>query len=435
MSLYLFGLNHKTAPVEVREQIAFDEEKCRASLPRFVNGGIADEALIVSTCNRVEILLESSVAKDEIAARLASFVLAAHDLAKDDFSSHFYQYEDEAAIEHLFRVAASLDSLVVGETQILGQVRAAYKIASDVGTAKRNLHKLLHHAFHVAKRVRTETEIGGSAVSIASAAVELARKTFGSLEGKNVLVIGAGEMAQAAVRSLKQTRAAQISICNRTFEKAAPLAVEAGGAVVPYENLPQALKTANVVICSTAAHEFLIDAETVKNSQAGRCGDSTLFVDISVPRNIEPAINQIESVVLADIDDLQTAISTNVENRRREARRAETIVRREVAEFVRSLRAMSIGEQLGLLREKMQATAHAEFARNRGKLGDLTEKQERAMENLLLSVVNKISHPILYGLRRSHENTGAEEFVEILCSLMGENTPQGHDDREKENKR
>jgi glutamyl-tRNA reductase len=424
MSLFLLGLNHKTAPLEVREQIAFDEEKCRACLPRLVADGAAiSEALIISTCNRVEILLESSLEKEAVTEHLSRFVQQIHNL-NEDFTQYFYQYSDAEAARHLFRVAASLDSLVVGETQILGQVRQSYKIAADAGTAKRNLHKLLHHAFHAAKRVRTETEIGGSAVSIASAAVELARKTFGSLAGKNVLIVGAGEMAQAAVRYLKQTRAEKVSICNRTLEKAALLAVETGGAVVPFENLANALKQSDVVICSTSANEYLIDREMAKAAQSARGLKRTLFVDISVPRNIEPEVRQTENLILADVDDLQTAIAANLENRQRAAARAETIIEQEVAEFSRSLRVMNVGEKLGLLREKMQNTAIAELDKNRARLGDLTEEQEAAIENLLLSTVNKISHPILYGLRRSHEETGAAEFVEILCSLLGETPVQ-----------
>lgn len=423
MSLFLIGLNHKTAPLEVRERIAFDEEKCRRCLPQLADNVAISEALIISTCNRVEILLESSLEKEAVTEHLSRFVQQIHNL-NEDFTDYFYQYSDAEAARHLFRVAASLDSLVVGETQILGQVRQSYKWASDAGTAKRNLHKLLHHAFHTAKRVRTETQIGGSAVSIASAAVELARKTFGSLAGKNVLIIGAGEMAQAAVRYLKQTRAAQVSICNRTLEKAALLAVETGGAVVPFENLRVALKQADVIICSTSASEFLIDADMVREAQTARGDNLTLFVDISVPRNIAPEVNRIENVILADVDDLQTAIAANLENRQRAAARAETIIEQEVAEFSRSLRAMNIGEKLGLLREKMQGAAVAEFAKNRARLGDLTEEQEAAIENLLLATVNKISHPILYGLRRSHEENGAAEFVEILCSLLGETPVQ-----------
>jgi glutamyl-tRNA reductase len=419
MSLYLFGLNHNTAPVEVRERIAFSEDTCLAALPLLADGSIINEALILSTCNRVEILIESSASEREIENRIGDFIFSVHSTPFKDIEPHLYRLQDAAVARHLFRVASSLDSMILGETQIQGQVRQAYKLAAEAGTARKNLHKLLHHAFHTAKRVRTETEIGGSAVSIASAAIELARKTFGSLEGKNVLIIGAGEIAQAAVRYLKQTRAGQISICNRTLEKAVLLAVETGGAVVPFENLANALKQSDVVICSTSASEYLIDREMAKTAQTARGAEQTLFVDISVPRNIAPEIREIENVLLADVDDLNTAIATNIESRQREAVRADEIIAEEVEEFVISMRAMNIGDRLGLLREKMQGTAAAELAKHRPRLGNLTEEQENAVQNLLLSTVNKISHPILYGLRRSHEETGAEEFVEILCSLLG----------------
>jgi glutamyl-tRNA reductase len=229
---------------------------------------------------------------------------------------------------------------------------------------------------------------------------------------------------------LKQTRAEKVSICNRTLEKAALLAVETGGAVVPFENLANALKQSDVVICSTSASEFLIDRETAKASQTARGTQKTLFVDISVPRNIAPEIREIENLLLADVDDLNTTVAANIESRQREAVRAEAIIEEEVEEFIISLRAMNIGERLGVLREKMQGAALAEFAKHRARLGDLTEEQEIAVQNLLFSTVNKISHPILYGLRRSHEETGAEEFIEILCSMLGDFEAQRRKDAE-----
>jgi glutamyl-tRNA reductase len=430
MSLYLFGLNHNTAPVEVRERIAFSEDDCASALPLLVDGSIINEALILSTCNRVEILIESSASEREIENRIGDFIFSVHSTPFAEIEPHLYRLQGAAVVRHLFRVASSLDSMIIGETQIQGQVRQAYKLAAEVEAAKRNLHKLLHHAFHAAKRVRTQTEIGGSAVSIASAAIELARKTFGSLEGKNVLIIGAGEMARAAVRYLKQTRAEKVSICNRTLEKAALLAVETGGAVVPFENLANALKQSDVVICSTSASEYLIDRDMASAAQTARGAQRTLFVDISVPRNIAPDVNGIDNVILADVDDLRTAVATNIESRQREAVRAEAIIEEEVQEFIISLRAMDIGERLGLLREKMHGAAATEFAKHRPRLGNLNEEQENAVQNLLLSTVNKISHPILYGLRRSHEETGAEEFIEILCSMLGDIETQRRRDTE-----
>ncbi|MDQ4120964.1 MAG: glutamyl-tRNA reductase [Acidobacteriota bacterium] len=426
MSLFLFGLNHNTAPVEVRERIAFKEDDCLAALPLLADGSIINEAMILSTCNRVEFLIESAAAEREIENRIGDFIFSIHSTPFEEIAPHLYRLQGASVARHLFRVASSLDSMILGETQIQGQVRQAYKLAAEAGTARKNLHKLLHHAFHTAKRVRTQTEIGGSAVSIASAAIELARKTFGSLEGKNVLIIGAGEMAQAAVRYVKQTNAGQISICNRTLKKAALLAVETGGAVVPFENLANALKQSDVVICSTSASEFLINHETARAAQAVRGEQPTLLVDISVPRNIAPEVRGIENLILADVDDLRMTVATNIESRQREAVRAEAIIAEEVEDFLISLRAMNIGERLGILREKLQGAATAEFAKHRSRLGNLTEEQEIAVQNLLYSTVNKISHPILYGLRRSHEETGAGEFVEILCSLLGEDTPQKH---------
>ena len=417
MPLFLFGLNHKTAPIEVRERIAFTEDACRQNLPALADGEFIREAFVLSTCNRVEFLVESPETNgNAIEKRIADFIDSVHQTTIE--TEHFYHFSEAEAVRHLFRVASSLDSMIVGETQILGQVRQSYKIAAETGAAKRNLHKLLHHAFHTAKRVRTETEIGGNAVSIASAAVGLARKTFGTLENKTVLIVGAGEMARSAAKHLCANGAKRILICNRTLENAVSLAMDCDAEVVPFEKLETVLTKADAVICSTSAQDFLITAENLKTAKIEEKESPTLFVDISVPRNVEPEIGKLKNVILADVDDLQTGINANLAKRKSEAERAETIIESEVAEFWQSLRLMNMGERLGLLREKMQNTARGEFKQNRSKLGNLTAEQEQAIEHLLVSTVNKLAHPILYGLRRSHEETGAEEFVEILTSLL-----------------
>lgn len=431
MSLLLVGVNHKTAPIEVREQLAFTNAACAEKLPQLVDGAAVREAFLLSTCNRVEILVEG---EPEIALnRTIEFLNCSKNFAPADFETYFYQFADENAARHLFRVAASLDSMIVGETQILGQVREAYKIASDAKTAHRVLHKLLHHAFYTAKRVRTETRIANNAVSIASAAVETARKTFSEtndLSGKTVLLVGAGEMAELAAKHLLENGVERILICNRTYNRAVALAQEFAGEVVPFERLEFALAQADIVIASTGAQNFVIEPETVERAQAAKQNRATLFIDIGVPRNISPEIKSLENVFLTGIDDLQTTVSINLHEREREAVFAEAIVEQEVAEFWRSLNAMSFGETLGALRQKMQDTARQELDRQRGKLGDLTPEQTAQIEKLLISTVNQIAHPILYGLRRSHEH-GAAEFAETLCELLTSFEPQKRGDAEK----
>jgi glutamyl-tRNA reductase len=403
--------------VEIRERLAFDEQSCLGHLQNLTDGAVIREGLILSTCNRVEILIETE--SDEAFAKAVEFLSRAKQIEPRFFVEHLYQYSGAEAVNHLFRVASSLDSMILGEPQILAQVRQAYTLATKAGTVRRVLHKLLHHTLSVAKRVRTETGIAQNAVSISFAAVESARKIFGSLADKTVLLVGAGEMAELAAKHLAAKGTKRILIANRTIEHAASLAMEFSGEVVSLEKLENALPQADIIICSTAAPEFVINAAAVEASQKLRQNRPAFFVDISVPRNIAPEIQEIEGVFLQSIDDLQTVIESNWRQRRIEAARAEAIIAAEVAEFQKSLQILDIGETLGLLRTKMQEMARAEFGKNRAKLGALTVAQEFAVEKLLISTVNKISHPVLYGLRHTEEQ-GATEFVRILGELLND---------------
>jgi glutamyl-tRNA reductase len=417
MSFYLFGLNHKTAPLDVREKLAFTDEACRQTLPQLIDGIFIREALILSTCNRVELLIESALPDNKkIAGKLIDFLSRIHKIPADEFAEHFYQFSEAAAVRHFFRVASSLDSLIVGEAQILGQVRKAYSIAAEAGTARRNLHKLLHHTFHVAKRVRTETKIAGNSVSIASAAVELGKRIFGSLENRTILLVGAGEMAELAARHLVGSGAQKILFVNRTRQTAEQLAAEFGGGAVEFTELENALAEADIVICSTAAQKFVITAEMARKAAQIR-NQPAIYIDISVPRNIEPEAAEAKGVHLFDLDHLELVTETNRRERNRAAAHAELIIETEVEEFWQSLQAMDLGQTLGELRAKMQETARQEFEKQRIKLGDLTPEQQRAVENLISSTVNKISHPILYGLRHS-QKLSANDFAQILCTLL-----------------
>lgn len=417
MSLLLVGLNYKSAPLEIREQLAFNEQSCTAHLENLTDGAIIREGLILSTCNRVEILVETE--SDAAFDKIVEFLACAKQIEPQFFIEHLYQYSGAEAVNHLFRVASSLDSMILGEPQILTQVRQAYTLATKAGTVRRFLHKLLHHTLSVAKRVRTETGIAQNAVSVSFAAVESARKIFGSLSDKTVLLVGAGEMAELAAKHLAAKGTKRILIANRTFEHATGLAMEFNGEVVPFENLENALPQADIIICSTAAPEFVINTTAVEASQKLRQNCPAFFIDISVPRNIEPDIQEIKGVFLQSVDDLQTVIESNWRQRRIEAERAEAIIRAEVAEFQKSLQILDIGETLGLLRTKIQEMARTEFGKNRAKLGVLTVEQELAMEKLLISTVNKVSHPVLYGLRHTEEQ-GATEFVKILGELLND---------------
>ncbi|HEX8068459.1 MAG TPA: glutamyl-tRNA reductase [Pyrinomonadaceae bacterium] len=404
MSLVLVGLNHKSAPVEVRERLAFSDDACTESLRALVDGEKIREGLIVSTCNRVEVVaLTGTEDSAACATHISNFLSNARSVPPDFFHTHLYTHAGDEAVRHVFRVASSLDSLVVGEPQVLGQVRKAYSLAVTAGTAGRVIHRLMHHALHVAKRVRSETGIADSAVSISYTAVELGRKVFGSLDGTTVLLVGAGEMAELAAQHLKAAGAEHILVANRTHATAALLAEKIGGEAVDFDALTAHLARADVIICSTGAREYVITPAMARAALDARRNRPAFFIDISVPRNVDPAVGQLGNLFVFDVDDLEAVIASNIREREREAERAELIVESEVMQFQQDLRAMDIGPTVGALRQKMQEIARGEMQRQRNKLGALTPEQERAVEALLIATVNKIAHPVINRLRRSHE--------------------------------
>ena len=407
MSILLIGVNHKTAPVEIRERLAFDDATCAAGLRTLVDGEIVREGLIVSTCNRVEVL--SATSSDQLefgAGRVTQFLDTSGQLPSGFLNDHLYRHTNEEAVRHLFRVASSLDSMVVGEPQVLGQVRHAYSLAVEAGTAGRVINKLVHHTFRVAKRVRNETGIAASAVSISYMAVELGKKIFSSLQGSTVMLIGAGEMAELSAKHLVNAGASRVLIANRTESAAQAIADQIGAdaSTVPFDRLQESLHEADLVICSTGAPNYVVTEEQTRKARERRRNRPTCLIDISVPRNIDPAAGKVPNVFLFDIDDLENVISSNIREREREAERAELIVQSEVMQFQQKLRLMDAGPTIGAMREKMQEVARAELARQRKRLGLLTPEQEAAIESLLISTVNKISHPIMNQMRRLYES-------------------------------
>jgi glutamyl-tRNA reductase len=308
--------------------------------------------------------------------------------------------------------------MVVGEPQVLGQVRHAYSLAVEAGTAGRVLNRLVHHTFRVAKRIRTETGIAANAVSISYMAVELGKKIFDSLKGRTVLLIGAGEMAELSARHLVSAGVSRVLVANRTEESARRLAAEFGGEAVPLERLGDSLAEADVVICSTGAPNYVLTVEMARTARERRRNRPTCLIDISVPRNIDPAVGSIPNVFVFDIDDLESVIASNIREREREAERAELIVQSEVMQFQQSLRVMDIGPTIGALRQKLQELARTEMDRQRKRLGPLTAEQEAAIEALLMSTVNKISHPVLNQMRRSYE-TSDSDTVQALRDIFG----------------
>jgi len=407
----------------MRELLAFSEDACAEGLRLLVDGDVVREGLIVSTCNRVEVV--TATANDRFqqgADRITDFLSNSRSLPRESFAPHIYQHIDDQAVRHLFRVASSLDSMVIGEPQVLGQVRRAYSVALEAGTAGRVLNRLVHHALHVAKRVRAETGIAASAVSISYMAVELGKKIFSSLKGRSVLLIGAGEMAELSARHLVSAGVSRVMVANRTKESADRLAAEFNGESVRFDALTESLAEADIVICSTGANEYVVTVEMARAALERRRNRPAFFIDISVPRNIDPGVGALPNLFVFDIDDLESVISSNIREREHEAERAELIVDSEVMQFQQALRALDIGPTLGALRHKLQDIARSELDRQRSRLGSLSEDQEKAVEALLMATVNKISHPVLSHMRRAYsanDGSGDEDTVQAWREIFG----------------
>lgn len=398
MKLALAGINHRTAPVEIREKLAFRTEEIPAALEDLQSRGVK-EALILSTCNRVEVL--ASLEDNETTNALLESIAVSHkELGPVALGPHFYSYEHAAAIRHLFRVASSLDSMIVGEPQILGQLKQAYTQARDHGCIGTVLDAVLTRAFTVAKRVRTETEIGQNAVSVSYAAVELAREIFGSLRKKRVLVIGAGKMSEAAVRDLIRAGAAEVLITNRTPERAESLARLFRGEVIPYDRFPQHLSEVDIVITSSGAPGFVLTREMVQKAIEGRRNEPMFFIDIAVPRNIEGGVNQLEHAFLYDIDDLQSIAARNLKTRLDVAEQAEKIVAEEVIRLEAKLREREVTPTIVSLQAELEAIRQDVTDRYRPRLGTLTIEQEEALDAITRGIVNKIAHGPISEIRR-----------------------------------
>ncbi len=411
MKLAVAGINHRTAPVDVRERIAFRMEDIPAALADMQARGVK-EALILSTCNRVEVV--AALDEDLPADTLFNCMVSGHtELTVDAVRPHLYVYEQAEAIRHLFRVAASLDSMIVGEPQILGQLKQAFAQARDQGSIGTMLDAVLTRAFNVAKRIRTETEIGQSAVSVSYAAVELAREIFGSLRKKRVLIIGAGKMSESAARHLLRAGAAEILITNRTAERAQELATLFRGEVVPYELFPHRLADVDIVITSSAAPGYVLHKEVVQRAIEARRNEPMFLIDIAVPRNIEPEVNRLEHAFLYDIDDLQGIAARNLKTRFEVAQQAEAIVTEEVARLEAKLRERDVAPTIASLQAELDSIRREVLERYRPRLGVLTREQEETLEALTRGIVNKVAHgPISEMRRHAAEQKAGEEARE-----------------------
>jgi glutamyl-tRNA reductase len=414
MTLKLIGVNHKTAPIALREQIAIGRDELVETTKALAATPGVTECMIISTCNRVELL----AGVDDDSVELKGFFSSHFAIKHEVLAPHLFEYRDKEAVSHLFRTAASLDSMVVGEPQILGQVKEAFAAARAAGTVSGQLEHLLQSAFAAAKRARTETGIGSNSVSIASVAVELARKIFGSLEGRTVFLVGAGKMSELAARHLVQQGAGAILVSNRTAERARKMAEEFQGSVVPeviaFEQLYEAASRADIVISSTGAPHPIFRPEHGHAFLHKRRNRPMFFIDIAVPRDVDPELNKLDGIFVYDIDDLQQVAATHMEERSRQAVDAEALIAAEVERFQQKQRTVSAAPAIVALQRKAEEIRVAEIQRIHSRLGTLSEEQLAAVEALTRGLVNKFLHPPMQALKQAARE-GDSARLEVLC--------------------
>ena len=389
--IVLIGMNHKTAPVELRECVALIGDGQGDALTALARRSEISEVMVISTCNRVEVLMAAE--NGAAAAAAAKQILAEENgIPLDEFESALYELQQAEAVRHVFRVAASLDSMMVGEPQILGQIKDAYRLATQKKCTGVILNRLMHRSFFVAKRVRSETGIGDHAVSISYAAIELTRKIFGSLEGKTVLLIGAGEMAELAVEHLIRNRVGRVQVANRTFQRGLELAERFHGQALRFDEIAHTLQEADIIISSTGAEGFIVTRDQVRAVMRSRKNRPLFFIDIAVPRDIDPEINRITNAYVYDIDDLKEIIEENIEDRQREAIRGERIVDEAVVRFLEWYESLQVVPTIVALRRKLEAIVREELHRTVGDLKERNEEEWAAFERMTQALVNKMLH-------------------------------------------
>jgi glutamyl-tRNA reductase len=415
--IVIIGLNHRTAPVEIRERLAFPTEAIGHALRSLLERESLKEGVILSTCNRVEICALSNQGSRGT-SEAKEFMAAYHGIPLGELNGYLYHYEKDDAVKHLFRVASSLDSMVLGEPQILGQVKDAYGYAAEFRTIGPVLDKFFTKTFSVAKRVRTETRVASSAVSVSYAAVELARKIFGDLSDKTVLLVGAGEMCELAARHLISSGVKGIMVTNRTFERAVKLAEEFGGMPIRFDELPVHLKRADIVLSSTGAPHFILRRQDIEEVIRIRKYRPMFFIDMAVPRDIDPDANQVDNVYVYDIDDLNNVIETNLEERQREALKAEEIVMEEVSSFRRWLEAQQATPTIINLRRKYEEVKNAEVTKAMAMLGTEDPKMRKVVESLASSLLNKILHAPIASLKKDSDGRNRVDLVAVVREIF-----------------
>ena len=417
MHLVVIGLNHKTAPVELRERLSIGEAQLADALSGLKSHDPISECLVLSTCNRIEIYAYITTREDDdlIVDFLAKFCKT----NQDGFRPHLYSYAGHKAVEHLFRVASGIDSMVLGEDQILGQVKSAYGASSKAGATGSVLNTLFQQAITIGKKARTDTNIGRGAFSVGSVAVQLARSIFDEPKGRTILIIGAGKMGKLTITHLTAWGASTVLVANRTHKKAVDLAAQCCGQAIKFDDLPSALQTADIVITSTGAKEPIITREMVSSAMRVRRGRPAFFIDIAVPRDIEPSVGDIDNVFVYNIDDLQAAVDTDTAGRQFEVAKVEAIVKQGVEEFMGWFRTLDAVPVITALRDKFEDIRQGEIEKLRAKLPDLPPEDIEAINAATRSIVNRICHQPMIRIKEYASDEDASEKLRTVCDIFG----------------
>jgi glutamyl-tRNA reductase len=417
MNIVLIGMNHRTTPLEIRERLYFACEDTAKPLKKIMVDPHIKEALYLSTCNRVEVLAVCDDLEEAVRS-MKDFIFSQGNLTREEMDGCFYVYCGRDAIRHLFRVASSIDSMVMGEPQILGQVKGAYRECVENGASGVILNKLLHQAFRAAKRVRTETAIANNAVSISFAAVELAKKILGDLRGKKILLIGAGEMAELAARHLMNSGVDRIVVANRTYSRALRLAEDFHGVPAGFDRIPEKLQEVDIVVASTGAAGYIIDGEMIHHALKGRKNRLMFLIDIAVPRDVDPRVGDIDNVYLYNIDDLQEVVDENLRGRLMEAEKAEEIIDEEVVRFTEWYDTLEVVPTIVSLKEKADGIVKGELDKAGSWIKNLGEEERKNVEVLASSIVNKILHDPVTRLKEESRNDGAVPYIAVIRRLF-----------------
>lgn len=418
MNIIVSGLNHRTADVDVREKLAFNGPNLEEGLLKLRGLPGVEEVIVLSTCNRVEIFADVKDVDKSVDA-IITFLSEYQGVERDVLKKLIYIHNGAAAVKHIFRVASSLDSMVLGEPQILGQLKEAFDFALQKKTTGILLNRLMKKAISVAKRVRTETKIAENAVSISFAAVELARKIFADLSGKSFMLLGAGEMAELAARHLVTCGVKEVVIVNRTYARGCELAMEFSGRAVKFEDFLKEMVHSDIMICSTGAPTYILRKEEMQKVMKERKQRPVFIIDISVPRNIDPGINDLDNVYLYDVDDLQGTVETNILERRKEAERAEMIIAEEVDSFERWMLSLEAVPTVVALRNKAETIKREEVERLMNKFPELGEKERKAIEYMASAITNKLIHPPTVALKEDSEDK--DILIATIKKLYGLN--------------